>query len=146
MVAGKDADSSPRTSLAIDLPRDAGAPSIARAATTGLCEQVEMTGARCQTLLLLVSEIVTNAVLHSKAAVEKPIRFAAHIDTDRIRIDVHDGGQEFKPPSPAVRRQRGSWGLHLLEREAGRWGVQETSGTLVWFELALDTSAPGDSD
>jgi hypothetical protein len=54
---------------------------------------------------------------------------------------VHDGGSEFRPPGAEARRQRGSWGLHLLEREARRWGVRQNDGTLVWFELALTACA-----
>jgi anti-sigma regulatory factor (Ser/Thr protein kinase) len=145
MVAGKDADPHYGASLELDLPRDASAPSVARAAIRGLSEGVQMTGARYQTLLLLVSEIVTNAVLHSKAPQGKPIQFTANANTERIRIDVHDGGPEFNPPAAAARRQTGSWGLHLLEREAQSWGVQQDTGTLVWFELALDGCIPDET-
>lgn len=139
MVTGKDAEPGRRTSLELDLHRDKDAPSIARAAVAGLCERVELTSARCQMLLLLVSEIVTNAVVHSNAPPGTPIRFRADADAVRVRVDVHDAGHVFTHSSLATAHQRRSgWGLRLVEREARRWGVQHHDGTLVWFELALD--------
>jgi anti-sigma regulatory factor (Ser/Thr protein kinase) len=140
MVAGKDAKPSEHSSLEIDLCRDESAPGVARAAITGLCERVGLTGSRCQTLVLLVSEIVTNAVVHSTASPETPIQFKAHADGERVRVDVHDGGQDFTHP-PAAPQRGGGWGLRLVEREARRWGVQRNDGTRVWFELALDPRA-----
>jgi anti-sigma regulatory factor (Ser/Thr protein kinase) len=62
MVYGRDAKARQRTILEFDVHRNSSAPAVARAATTGLCETVALTEDRFQTLLLLVSEIVTNAV------------------------------------------------------------------------------------
>lgn len=126
----------PPRSLQLDLKRDKRAPGIARAAITGLCEQAGLAGERCDTALLLVSEIVTNAVLHSKALPSTPIRFSADADDDRVRVDVYDGGPNFVPAPGS--RERGGWGLRLLDREARDWGVRQNDGTLVWFELGLD--------
>jgi hypothetical protein len=70
---GMDADSH-RRSLELELQRDPdGRPSLAPSPPA--CQQIGLTHARCQTLLLLVSEIVTNAVIHSKALPSTPIRF-----------------------------------------------------------------------
>ncbi len=141
-MAAKDAEPKKHTLLEIDLRRDESAPGVARAAITGLCERVGVTGSRRQTLVLLVSEIVTNAVVHAKASPDTPIRFKADADEGRIRIEVHDGGHDFTQPSAAATQQRGGgWGLRLVEREARRWGVQNNDGTRVWFELALDPCA-----
>lgn len=135
VVSDRDACSGQPRPLQLDLKRDENAPGVARAAVTGLYDQPGMTVARYQTLLLLVSEIVTNAVLHSKAPPWTPIRFSAGADRDRVRVQVHDGGPTFDPPvGPG---ERGGWGLHILDREARDWGVQQGDGTLVWFELAL---------
>ncbi len=134
---GKDAGADQRPSLELDLHRDESAPGVARAATAGLCEQAGLTVARRQTLLLLVSEIVTNAVLHSKASSAIPITLTADADQDRVRVDVYDGGPDFAQP-PLAARPFGGWGLHLLDREASDWGVRRSGGTLVWFELSLD--------
>ncbi len=135
VAAGMDADPR-RGSLELELQRHPDAPAVARAAAAGLCQQIGLTHACCQTLLLLVSEIVTNAVIHSKALPDIPIRFSAAAIRDHIRVDVHDGGSGFTPqPRTAT---HGGWGLHLLDQQARSWGVDNEQGTLVWFELAVD--------
>jgi anti-sigma regulatory factor (Ser/Thr protein kinase) len=134
-AVGKDAN--PHGSvLELELQRAPDAPAVARAAAAGLCQQIGLTHARCQTLLLLVSEIVTNAVIHSQAQPSTPIRFSAAADRHRVRVDVHDGGPGFTPrPRTGV---HGGWGLRLLDQQACSWGIENEQGTLVWFELAVD--------
>jgi anti-sigma regulatory factor (Ser/Thr protein kinase) len=132
---GMDADPHVRA-LDLELQRAPEAPAVARAAAAGLCQQIGLTHARCQTLLLLVSEIVTNAVIHSKALPDTPIRFSAAADRHHVRVDVHDGGSGFTPrPQTGV---HGGWGLRLLDQQARSWGIDDAQGTLVWFELAVD--------
>lgn len=115
---------------------------MARAATRDLCERLALSGGRCQTLLVLVSEIVTNAVRHSDGPREADISFrAAQAGERAVRIDVNDGGSGFEPiPRDPSIADRG-WGLFLVERESRRWGVDASRGTRVWFEYALDGAA-----
>jgi anti-sigma regulatory factor (Ser/Thr protein kinase) len=145
MIGPKRAgDQGQMASLELDIERGRHAPAISRAAISGLCERVGLTGARCHTLRLLVSELVTNAVLHSEAPPTSPIRLAADSDNDRVRVEVADGGRPFTPPDAA--RARGGWGLRLVEKEARCWGVEDVHGTMVWFELGVrraDASADG---
>jgi anti-sigma regulatory factor (Ser/Thr protein kinase) len=134
-AVGMDADP-PGRALELELQRAPDAPAVARAAAAGLCQQIGLTHARCQTLLLLVSEIVTNAVIHSKALPSTPIRFSAAANRHHVRVDVHDGGPGFTPqPRTGV---HGGWGLRLLDQQARCWGIEDEQGTLVWFELAVD--------
>src|SRR6202035_5912643 len=51
--------------LALDLQRSVEAPGIARAAVSELSRELRLAASLVQTLVLLVSEIVSNAVLHS---------------------------------------------------------------------------------
>jgi anti-sigma regulatory factor (Ser/Thr protein kinase) len=86
---------------------------------------------------LLVSELVTNAVLHARSA--------SRVDVDRsdgyVRVAVRDDSSE-----PPLLRDNGAdsttgRGLLLVERVARTWGVDRSSsrGKTVWFELdALD--------
>jgi anti-sigma regulatory factor (Ser/Thr protein kinase) len=140
-ATGGESEPAQRTPLDLQLQRDESAPGVARAAVAGLCEQAGVTGVPCHTLLLLVSEIVTNAVVHSKASSGTPIRFTVEVKPEHVRVDVHDGGPDFAPP--AGRPELGGWGLRLLDREARDWGVHRSEGTLVWFELALDARPEG---
>jgi anti-sigma regulatory factor (Ser/Thr protein kinase) len=119
------------------LPRSAEAPALARAATRELCERLPLSDSRCQILLVLVSEVVTNAVKYSDRAHEGGITFrAAEIGGGAVRIDVHDGGTGFQPQPRDPSKPDGGWGLYLVDQESRSWGVEAAAGTRVWFELA----------
>lgn len=82
---------------------------------------------------LLVSELVTNAVLHARTDFE----LVVHMTPRGVRIEVADGS----PAAPVVRRYEDEAmtgrGLALVEELAARWGVDEAphGGKVVWFEL-----------
>ncbi len=82
-------------------------------------------------VLLVVSELVTNAVLHGEGDIELHIAF----DGKRVTGAVTDEGirlvQQLRDRSPD---QVGGRGLLLVERIADSWGLQEGSSH-VWFEL-----------
>ena len=90
-------------------------------------------------VLLLVSELVTNVVLH----VRSPMTVHVERDDDLLRVQVDDSS--LVPP---VRREAradrpGGRGLLLLDTLAGEWGVLTGgSGKSVWFELRAATSPP----
>ena len=91
--------------------------------------------------LLLVSELVSNSVLH--AGPTDAIELAAHLSGDAVRVEVRDDGAGFEPPSsitcPSPRQFDGR-GLYLVDRLASRWGASVEDGTCVWFELTLTRS------
>jgi len=93
--------------------------------------------------VLLVSELVTNSVLHARPSNDEAIDLRVRVDPRCIRVDVTDGGPGFDPgePGPAPDLERG-WGLTLLQRMAARWGVRRNHGTTVWFEIMQDTRSP----
>ncbi|AJE80512.1 ATP-binding region ATPase domain protein [Streptomyces albus] len=87
---------------------------------------------------LVVSELLTNAVIHSGAdEVTLTLRFIDGF----LRIDVRDGVLKPEPrlrsPSPDAENGRG---LFLVQTIAGyrqgAWGVSE-DGTTTWCELAV---------
>ena len=89
--------------------------------------------------LLLVSELVTNAVLHARSRLDVVLR----LHTDRLRVEVHD-----ESPATPTRKHYSihagtGRGLMLVEQLAHEWGVEELrgNGKRVWFEL--DRSARG---
>jgi anti-sigma regulatory factor (Ser/Thr protein kinase) len=129
------ADESPV--LALDLQTNREAPAVARAAIAGFSEERELGENTLATLTLLVSEVVTNAVIHPEVDDPGDIQLRARFAGDVIRVEVTDGGDGFEPrPRDPARSDRG-YGLYLLEQQAERWGVERTDGTTVWFELSL---------
>jgi anti-sigma regulatory factor (Ser/Thr protein kinase) len=128
----------PTRSFRLELPRDARAPAVARAAVSALCDEPDFIPSQCQTLMLLVSEVASNAVLHSTGPADAPILLAATAADKVIRIAVSDAGLQFSRATPrdAVRGE-GGYGLYLVNKAASRWGVDGRGGTRVWFELPL---------
>src|SRR3954452_9145283 len=84
------------------------------------------------TATLLISELVTNAVLHARCAPEVVLELEGPV----LRVEVYD----TSPVLPARRHyglQAGTGrGIVLVEEMATEWGVQPTTGgKVVWFEL-----------
>ena len=113
--------------ITVTLPRDPGAPRRARAL---LREHAGVLDAdRLDTAVLLISELVTNAVLHGTGQ----IRLIIDLDGDGGRFAVADEG-EGTPVVSEAPGPDGGWGLRLVGQLSSRWGVLEER-TQVWFEL-----------
>jgi signal transduction histidine kinase len=95
-------------------------------------------------VLLLVTELVTNAVRHAGVGPEQPIRVGLRRLPQRVRVEVTDPGSGFARVHPRSNGDdSGGWGLLLVDRIADRWGAWPTaSGTCVWFEVRPE----GDTD
>jgi len=81
---------------------------------------------------LVVSELVTNAVLHAGSSARVEVR----VDNDCVRIEVHDSKADLptvREPGPYTVTGRG---LMLVDALSDRWGATPTSGgKVVWFEI-----------
>ncbi|MGO9489587.1 MAG: ATP-binding protein [Solirubrobacteraceae bacterium] len=123
-------------SLRLELERSVRAPAIARAAVSEQLVEMGIDGSLGQTVVLLVSEVVSNAVRHSSAPPEEAISLDAIVTQGAVRIAVTDAGEGFTPRPRDPDRIGEGYGLYLLEEAASRWGVEQDRGTTVWFELA----------
>jgi len=122
--------------LRVSLQRDLQAPSLARAAVAEFTEQSAIPAARLDTLKLLVSELVSNAVLHSDAPPASGILLCARVlGQGALRVEVIDRGSGFTAPQRDPSQLAGGYGLFLVDKEAHRWGVDREGGTRVWFEI-----------
>jgi anti-sigma regulatory factor (Ser/Thr protein kinase) len=123
--------------LRLSLDRDPRAPSLARRAVADLTERGGFPPEEMATLTLLVSELVSNAVLHSNAPSASGILLQAQLlDEGAVRIEVIDRGSGFSVTPRDPTRPIGGFGLYLVDKQATRWGVDREGGTRVWFELA----------
>lgn len=130
--------------LHADLPRRDDAPRTARALAAAWCDAVDLEPIACDTVRLLVSEVVTNAVLHSEAPPGANIKLAATLSDGSVMVTVSDAGTGSGPSPRAPDPLDGGYGLFLLEREAEHWGVDRGSeGTRVWFTLELSPVGEG---
>ncbi|MER6255962.1 SpoIIE family protein phosphatase [Streptomyces sp. NPDC001584] len=84
-------------------------------------------------LELLVSEVVTNAVRYA----ERPVTLRL-LRTDVLRCEVGDDSPQLPRQRRARDTDEGGRGLFLVNRMARRWGATRlSSGKVVWFELSL---------
>jgi anti-sigma regulatory factor (Ser/Thr protein kinase) len=114
------------------LARDSDAPAAARA----LLRQFERDmGWRTGDAALVVSELVTNSVLHSDAAAERPIEFVVELSDRALRVEVCDHGsahaQESVHAGPSA-TGAGGLGLTIVGVLADAWGVEGNGQTCVW--------------
>jgi anti-sigma regulatory factor (Ser/Thr protein kinase) len=135
----------PRPKPALRLPLDTGddSPAAARHALRKL--RGELGEARFRVCELLVSELVTNIVLHTPedspfAAADMRVRLYG----DRVRVEVRDDGPGFVPKPRTNGQDAGSgWGLHLVDELADHWGVEPGLQNCVWFEVGRTPLASG---
>jgi anti-sigma regulatory factor (Ser/Thr protein kinase) len=93
------------------------------------------------TLLLLVSELISNSVRHAGLGPHERIRLRARTDTERAHVEVCDAGRSGRIPAKRDGAdgplEPGGLGLVLVDEMADRWGVHcHEDETCVWFELA----------
>lgn len=86
-----------------------------------------------ETAQLLVSEVVTNALVHAGT----PMGFHACVTDSGLRVEVTDGSRQ----APAVRTYAAmagtGRGVRLLQQLVDTWGtLAEPNGKTVWFELS----------
>jgi anti-sigma regulatory factor (Ser/Thr protein kinase) len=92
--------------------------------------------AALHSLRLLVSELVTNSIVHGRAGPDDPVRLDAYPTEDALRVEVTDRGPGFDhSPGPSEPLTPGGLGLVIVDHMASRWGT-ENDGRCVWFELA----------
>ncbi|NRQ36279.1 ATP-binding protein [Nonomuraea sp. NN258] len=81
-------------------------------------------------VLLVVSELVTNALVHG----EGPPLLRVSGDRVRVRVEVGDAGVDV--PEPREPGPAHGWGLHVIKLLCSGWGVaHKDEGKVVWCEL-----------
>jgi len=120
----------------LTLPSTPQAPALAR-------EHVRNLGSSwppevMESVLLAVTEVVTNAVRYGKGGIE----FGVQVDDGTLRVEVSDDN-----PERPRRRSRtsdglteGGLGLHLLDAVTRDWGTdtrEDAAGKTVWIEVTL---------
>ncbi|MFD6761173.1 ATP-binding protein [Streptomyces roseolus] len=86
-----------------------------------------------ETLVLLISELVTNAVVHTGCPAVLRMLFAAE---GGVRVEVADSSELPPRPRRAAGEDTNGRGLELVDGLADRWGWQsEGRGKSIWCEV-----------
>ena len=89
------------------------------------------------TCVLLVSEVVTNALLHAGTV----MRLRAALGPGGVRVEVRDGSPHLPAPRGYATTSGTGRGLRMLESMVDDWGVtRHEGGKTVWFEVAGEES------
>ena len=113
------------------LAADRRAPATARESVRTTC--ADSLPHLVDDAVLLVSEVVTNAVKHGRA----PVRLRIDCERTSVVVAVDDANPAFPRVRRADRRRHSGRGLVLLERLATEWGVRRIDGgKQVWFRVA----------
>lgn len=112
------------------MPADISSPRAARGAAGRWLGRSGETA----DLLLCVSELVTNAVLHARRAVRLEVMTTGSL----VRVEVHDDDPMMPTPRNPGPEEPTGRGLLLVDRLATDWGVETRStGKVVWFTMHL---------
>jgi anti-sigma regulatory factor (Ser/Thr protein kinase) len=116
--------------LDLPLPRDPQAVAVARVEARRWLDGA-LDARRLTDLLIVVAELVANAVVHGRG----DIRMRLRLDRGNVRGEVVDAGGGFEYRMRAVGPAEVSGrGLMVVDRLTTRWGVHEGT-THVWFEM-----------
>lgn len=124
-------------SASFDLPLGPEAATLARSATLDVLRLWgAVDGCRLDDALLVVSELVGNAVRHGAAHVLLTVQRAAPAQGGLLTLGVQDGSAVL-PQAPQDRTDAESGrGLRIVDVLSRRWGVAELGpGKRVWAEL-----------
>ena len=93
-------------------------------------------------VVLLTSELVTNAVRHAAGLV---ITLVVSSSRGQVRVDVHDTSGVLPEVADIPADAESGWGLHLVASLADEWGYYRTpAGKAVYFTLTFGPDpAPG---
>jgi anti-sigma regulatory factor (Ser/Thr protein kinase) len=122
----------PRWSMTWESTPPPSAARFAREQLTPVLTEWDLTGEAGEPTLLVVTELLSNAIDHARA----PIQLTVSLAGESVRVEVHDSATEpprLQPNDPLARRGRG---LQVVEALSSRWGwTDETGGKTVWADV-----------
>jgi anti-sigma regulatory factor (Ser/Thr protein kinase) len=134
----------PAWPVSIPIQGGRGAPRAARRLVLSRLDG-ELADTRLLDVALIVSELVTNSVLHADVGLDQSLTVDLEMFGDRLRITVTDPGSPLEPqlvaPGPGT---PGGLGLRLVDQLSTAWGVghDPIGTTQVWCDLLLDPLSP----
>jgi serine/threonine-protein kinase RsbW len=126
----------PSESFSMAVPCDPRAPGTVRDAL----DRREDIGWVLGDAMLVASELVTNAVLHSGCSGHETIEVRVDVRPERLRISVRDSGRSGRNAEIRSGLPVGGWGLRVVDQLAERWGSERAEGYHVWAEVGMAPS------
>ena len=101
--------------------------------------------ARVTEFLVMVSEVVANAVRYGEPEADGQIGLRLEAEGQTLRAVVTDAGPEFTFERGVLdTSELGHLGLSLVDGLADRWGLSLDGKKAVWFEIDVSERQPAD--
>lgn len=85
---------------------------------------------------LLMSELVTNCLVHGQLTEGDTVRIRILLATDALRLEVENPGTAgIVAANPGAVDVSGGFGLQLVQILGSRWGAERNRSTSVWVEM-----------
>lgn len=102
-----------------------------------LCQQLGVADELADTSVLLISEVVTNAVMHAQSEARVSITVSAH----EVYVEVADDATKMPVAQPRNDTAVSGRGVGMLDVAASEWGVRsDVVGKTVWFTVTSSTT------
>jgi anti-sigma regulatory factor (Ser/Thr protein kinase) len=128
-----------REILSLEVKCRSSAPAVVRAALA----KIRGLGPARDDLILVASELVSNAVVHSGGSPADTIQVRATLTGEGVSISVGDPG--LSADSRQLRSEdalaAGGQGLRIVDQVARRWGFERDRGHRVWAEVNVPSAA-----
>ncbi|MHC0432380.1 ATP-binding protein [Streptomyces sp. O3] len=126
------------------LPRHSASVGKARSALRDRLRAWGIADDTTDTVTLLLSELVTNAVRHARAPKGREIGARLTLRGDTVRLEVSDASDALPAPHRPGEDDTAGRGLLLVCALADDWGVSPRIGVgkTVWAELTIKPGAP----
>jgi two-component sensor histidine kinase len=116
------------------LPHETNSVRIARSMARDSVGD-KLTPSARDNFVLMVSELVSNAIRHAPPGSDGRIVLKLDIDDVAARAVVLDGGRRFDFQRATFDPKTPHFGLTLVDHLASRWGLALEGEKAVWFEL-----------
>ena len=124
----------PESTVSVRVPHEqASAPQVRLRLAADL-DAARVIGQEADDALLIMSELITNAVRHARPLSSGGLNVSWAISRTRIGISVTDGGSATAPKAAAAAMSAiGGRGLHIVHFLASTWDVTRgEDDTTVW--------------
>lgn len=122
---------------AVSVPHERTSVRAARHAMAADLAAAGVPGDASQDAMLVLSELVTNAIKHAAPLPSGEITVRWQVRDDLLHIEITDGGGGTRPQaSVASLSSLGGRGLDIVRRVSAEWGVtQGQDSVTVWAEV-----------
>jgi anti-sigma regulatory factor (Ser/Thr protein kinase) len=130
--------------VCIDVPHERTGVRLARHVFADQITAAGVEGEARDDAMLVLSELVSNAVKHAAPLPSGEITVRWRLDDEVLHIEITDGGASTRPrASVAALSALGGRGLDIVRSLSRHWGVTEGEGSVtVWAEVPRSPDGP----